>query len=176
MHGARVVTVTTPGEHAGEEADAAVTAVPGAALAVQTADCAPIVLLSDTVVGVAHAGWRGLAAGVVEAAVAEMRRLGADDIRAIAGPLIGAECYEFGAGDLDQVAAALGDDVRAVTPAGAPALDLAAGVRLALARAGVEPVWFEGDCTACGSLGGARPYSHRARRERERHAAVVWLE
>ena len=70
MHGARVVTVREAGAGAGDEADAAVTTVTGAVLAVHTADCAPIALVADGGgVAVAHAGWRGLADGVVAAAV-----------------------------------------------------------------------------------------------------------
>ena len=71
VHGDRVVVVTRPGEHAGAAADAAVTAVPGATLAVHTADCAGVLLVGTseerTVVGAAHAGWRGAELGVLEA-------------------------------------------------------------------------------------------------------------
>src|SRR3954470_18110368 len=72
VHGSTVVTVTHPGEHAGAEADAAITRAPNAKLAVRTADCVPIVLEGDGVIGVVHAGWRGLAAGIVRATVAAM--------------------------------------------------------------------------------------------------------
>src|SRR6185295_8218635 len=92
-----------PAEDAGVEADAAVTSVPGAAIAVQTADCVPIALLADGAVGVVHAGWRGLAAGVVEGAVQMLREAGDGPVRAAIGPCIRARCYEFGASDLDQV-------------------------------------------------------------------------
>jgi YfiH family protein len=167
-----VVTVTSPGEHAGDPADAAVTAIPGAVLAVHTADCAPVFLVADGVVGVAHAGWRGLASGVLPATAAAMRELGAQDIRAVVGPLIRAECYEFGADDLDRVASVLGDEVRGLTAHGAPALDLRAGVERALRDAEVHEVLHEGDCTACG----VDLFSHRARGDVGRQAAVVWLE
>ena len=77
VHGAEVVRVAGPGDAAGATADAAVTAAPGCALAVLTADCAPVALASaEGVIGVAHAGWRGVAAGVLEATVAEMRDAG----------------------------------------------------------------------------------------------------
>ena len=95
MHGARVVTVREGGAGAGEEADAAVTTVTGAVLAVHTADCAPIALVADGGgVAVAHAGWRGLADGVVAAAVDELQIVATGPIRAFVGPLIGPECYE----------------------------------------------------------------------------------
>jgi YfiH family protein len=171
VHGARVVVVTEPGAHAGEEADAAVTATSGCVVAVQVADCAPIALVSDDVVGVAHAGWRGLAAGVVPATVEAMRALGAGDIRAVVGPCIHPECYEFGAEDLDGVAAVLGDVVRATTATGAPALDLVAGVRAALNGAGVSEVEVVDTCTACS----AEHWSFRARGEPERQAVVAWM-
>ena len=82
------------------KADALVTATPGVAVGVLTADCAPI-LLADAearVVGAAHAGWRGALAGVAEAAIAAMERLGAARrrIHAAVGPCIGASVYEVG--------------------------------------------------------------------------------
>ena len=171
VHGAGVVRVTRPGDGAGTMADAAVTAGEGCAVAVLTADCAPVALASrEGVIGVAHAGWRGVAAGVIEATVAEMEALGATGIEAAVGPCIHAECYEFGASELDEVAARLGDIVRATTAAGAPALDLPAAVRAGLARAGVETVNEIDVCTACSP----DHFSWRARRETQRQATVVW--
>ena len=171
VHGADVVRVTDPGGGAGTRADAAVTDRPGCALAVLTADCAPVALASpEGVIGVAHAGWRGVAAGVVEATVAEMRALGATEVSAAVGPCIHPGCYEFGAVELDEVAARLGDVVRATTSDGRPALDLPAAVRQALAGAGVVDVTDAGRCTAC-SPG---HFSWRAGKEQQRQAAVVW--
>jgi polyphenol oxidase len=174
VHGARVVTVTAPGAWAGEPADAAVTAVRNAPIAVHTADCVPLVLRGEGAVGVAHAGWRGLVAGVVEATVAAMADLGvaSGGIAAVIGPCIRPECYEFGESDLAVVAAAYGDVVRGRTSWGTAALDVPAGVRAALALAGVEVVGDEGECTACGD----QWYSHRARRDAGRQAGVAWLE
>lgn len=170
VHGARVVVVTEPGEHAGAEADAAVTATPGCTLAVQVADCAPVALVSDAVVGVAHAGWRGIAAGVLPATVAAMRALGAGPIRATIGPCIRPGCYEFGEDDLEAVAALLGDAVRGRTSDGRPALDVPAAVRASLAAAGVDDVDDAGTCTACS----ADHWSFRARRDAARQAVVAW--
>ncbi len=171
VHGAGVVCVTAPGEHAGTKADAAVTAEAGCALAVLTADCAPVALASaEGVIGVAHAGWRGAAAGVLEATVAEMRGLGATDVKAVVGPCIHAECYEFGAAEQDRLAGRLGDAVRATTTEGRLALDLPAAVRAALQRAGVETIDDVDVCTAC-SPG---HYSWRARKESARQATVIW--
>jgi hypothetical protein len=173
VHGADVVTVTGPGEHAGASADAAVTSVPGAALSVQVADCTPVVLLGEGAVGVAHAGWRGLLAGVVANAVGAVRTLAPGPVRALVGPCIHAECYEFGADDLAAIAARFGDVVRGETSSGRPALDLPAAVEAALVEAGVATVVHQGGCTACSP---DRWWSHRARGDRARQAAVVWTD
>ncbi|MBW3626261.1 MAG: polyphenol oxidase family protein [Actinobacteria bacterium] len=172
VHGSDVMVVGRPGEHAGRTADAAVTAVPGAAVAVQVADCAPVALLGPAGVGAVHAGWRGVVAGVVGAAVQRMRLLGPGAVRAVVGPCIRPCCYEFGADDLDRVATALGDGVRARTSDGRPALDLPGAVQRSLAAAGVADVVDEGVCTACSP----RHWSHRARGDRRRQALVAWLE
>jgi len=171
VHGARVVRVTRPGEHAGAEADAALTTEPGAALAVLTADCAPVALAGDGALAVVHAGWRGLVEGVLERAVLELRAAGATTIEAALGPCIHAGCYEFGEDELDGVADLFGAVVRSRTTAGAPALDLPAAVRAALDASGVRLAEDVGVCTACS----ADHWSHRARGERERQALVAWL-
>jgi YfiH family protein len=172
-HGDRVVTVDRPGEGAGEAADAAVTQSSGAVLAVHTADCAPVALVAEGgAVAVVHAGWRGLAAGVVEATVDRLRDLADGPVKAVVGPLIGPECYEFGEDDLRSVATRLGGGVVATTSAGAPALDLPAGVRTALEAAEIRDVGFVGGCTACGR----DAFSHRARGERGRQAVLTWID
>lgn len=169
-----MVVVTRPGEHAGADADAAVTATPGCELVVRTADCVPVALLADGGVGMVHAGWRGLAGGVVEAAVASLAELGvpAASLRAEVGPCIRAGCYEFDGPGRGEVAARYGAAVLATTLWGTPALDLVAAAEGALAAAGVERVDVVGGCTACD----ATWFSHRARREVQRQASSVWLE
>src|SRR5690606_15998658 len=92
-HGADVVVVEAPGDQAGARADGAVTAAVGAALVIRAADCAPIALLADEAVGIAHAGWRGLLAGVVERTVEALRGLGATRIEARIGPCISPAAY-----------------------------------------------------------------------------------
>ena len=171
VHGDRVVEVGEPGGACGERADAAITDRAGCALAILTADCAPVALVApEGVIAAVHAGWRGLAGGVLERTVEAMRARGATDVRAQLGPCIHAECYEFGATDLDRVAQRLGDGVRATTRRGAPALDVPAGVRAALGRVGVDELDDVGVCTACSPA----HFSHRARRELARQALVVW--
>ncbi|MEA3078320.1 MAG: purine-nucleoside/S-methyl-5-thioadenosine phosphorylase / adenosine deaminase, partial [Actinomycetota bacterium] len=169
VHGSRVVVVDASTADVGE-ADGLVTAEPGLAVGVRTADCAPVLLIADGVVGAIHAGWRGLLAGVVEEGVAAMRGLGATSMAAVLGPAIGPECYEFSPADLDALAAVYGDGVRGVTSAGAPALDVLAGVRVALERSGVTEITDLGGCTACDP---DRWYSHRARGEAERMTSAV---
>ena len=172
MHGSRVVTVAAPGQHDGATADASVTAVPGAALGIWVGDCAPVALVStEGVVGAAHAGWRGLLAGVLPATVAAMRTLGAERIGAHVGPFVHPGCYEFGADDLALVEARFGPAVRARTTWGTPALDVGAVIEASLAEVGVG-IATTGPCTACSP----ELWSHRARGERERQGMVVWLE
>lgn len=172
-HGAEVVTVIEPGQHAGAEADGAVSDHPEAVLAVHAADCVPVLFATADggVVGAAHAGWRGLVAGVLEATVDAMVDLGADEVTATVGPHIRARCYEFGESELDVVADRLGGCVRATTSTGTPGLDLTAGVRAALgAHSAVAAIAETPGCTACEP---ERFFSHRARGDLGRHAAVV---
>jgi YfiH family protein len=171
VHGARVVVVEGPGGAAGEAADAAVTTSSGAALAVLTADCAPVALASpEGVLGIVHAGWRGLRAGVVQAAVTTMRRLGATRIEAVVGPCIHTCCYPFGPEELDGMEARLGSQVRGTDRHGAPALDLPAGVRAALQSSGATVVGDAATCTSCSD----RHWSWRESETRRRQATVVW--
>ncbi|AZV39441.1 peptidoglycan editing factor PgeF [Komagataeibacter xylinus] len=101
VHGDHVLTATSPWPAgAGPEGDALVTATPGLALGVITADCAPILFSNaqGTVVGAAHAGWRGACGGIIEATVAAMGALGcaAGAITAVVGPCIAPASYEVG--------------------------------------------------------------------------------
>lgn len=177
VHGARVVDGNDPSS-VGAEADAIVAVAPTRALAVHTADCGPIALVAPIgadgpVVAAVHAGWRGLAAGVVEAAVEAMRASGAAGIDAYVGPCISAAVYEFGDADLDEVAARYGDAVRGTTTSGVPSLDLRAGLRVALERQDVRIVSVSPRCTAAGT---DELYSHRARRDAGRQAVVTWFD
>lgn len=173
LHGITVVEVDrVDGE---PEADAAVARTPRRAAAVLVADCLPV-LLADrdgTVVGAAHAGWRGLAAGVVEATVAGMR-VAPDRLVAWLGPAIGPGAFE------------VGEDVRAAfcaADAGASACfapgqpgkwfaDLYALARQRLAAVGVQEVCGGGACTVAER---DRFFSYRRDRVTGRMAALVWL-
>jgi YfiH family protein len=134
----------------GAEADAVVAATPGAAVGVLVADCVPV-LLADAgagVVGAAHAGRKGFVAGVVEAVLENMEKLGArrSAVRAAIGPAAGPCCYEVPGEMRDDVAA-----VRPVAPAtttwGTPSLDLRGGCAAILREAGVAGVVTVGGCT-----------------------------
>jgi polyphenol oxidase len=149
--------------------DALVTACPDAVLAMLGGDCAPVALVGDHAVAAAHVGWRGLQAGVVEAAVTALRAVSPGPIRALVGPTVGPCCYEFGSHDLDAVTERIGSHVRSSTRAGAPALDLPAGLRSELARTGVDPVDVMGVCTACSD----RHFSYRRDGTTGRQAVLV---
>ena len=171
VHGATVVMVNEPGGGAGEVGDALVATRPGPALAILTADCAPIALVGDNgLYGAVHAGWKGLLGGVVTQAVDALRAAGAHEIEAALGPCIHAECYEFSPGGLDAIAAVLGDGVRGHTASGTPALDIPAAVAVALEQSGVRLVYDEDVCTACSP----HHFSYRARQEAARQAMVVY--
>jgi len=171
VHGAVAVVADGPGGRLDADADAIVTTAVDTPIAVFGADCSLIGLSSpEGVIAVAHAGWRGLAAGVIRTAAETMRALGATRLDVAVGPMIHPECYPFGAADLAGVVAALGDEVRATTPSGEPALDLPRGVARALDDVGATRALTLGRCTAC--EGGW--YSFRARRDQARHALVLW--
>ena len=128
-------------------ADAMVTALPDVALAVMVADCTPV-LLSDPMaglVGVAHAGRPGMLAGVVPAAIAAMRDLGARNIEAVLGPSVCGRCYEVPS-DMRAAAMARVPVCGAVTRHGTPAIDVASGVADQLAHEEVPFMWVDG-CT-----------------------------
>lgn len=176
VHGATVVDGDDP-QASGAAADAVVATDPAAALAVHTADCGAVALVGldgdgRPVVAAVHAGWRGLAAGVVESAVSAVRRRGATSIAAYVGPCIAPSSYEFGAADLDILADRYGDGLRATRADGSPALDLRAGLRAALDRSDVAVAAVSTRCTAASD----DLYSHRARGDVGRQALVVWVE
>jgi copper oxidase (laccase) domain-containing protein len=139
-------------------------------VAIWAADCAAIVLFDDVGGVVAcHAGWRGLAAGVIDVAVALTR----PPVAAVLGPCIHPCCYEFGRHDLAKVASGCRvatERNTASSSSGAVSLDVPATVALALDAHGIG-LDVVGPCTGCDD----RWFSHR-RGDAERHAVVVWNE
>lgn len=145
-------------------------------LAVWAGDCAPLALVGSdgSTLAVAHAGWRGLAAGVVDVAVDAVEAHGTSVGAAVLGPCIHPCCYEFGADDLAAVATgvrATPDQVSMRSIDDRLMLDVPGAVRTALARRGIE-IESVGPCTGCDE----RYYSHRTRADTGRHALVAWFE
>jgi len=170
VHGREVAIVSVPGGHAGNEADAVVANIDDAVLGVQAADCAPVAFWSPQgPFGVAHAGWRGIEAGVIESTVAALRSLGATDVVAVLGPCIHAGRYEFGHRDLDRIAEKYGTAVVGATHDGQLALDVPAAVGLAIRRSGARMDHDMAMCTAESSSF----FSHRARKEQGRQVLSI---
>jgi YfiH family protein len=158
------------------QADALVTAESGLVLAALAADCVPVLLADPAgrAAAAVHAGWRGLAAGVVEAAVAGFVRAGGDPAgRAVAlvGPAVGPCCYEVGP-EVEDAVAARYPAAAATSRAGRPSLDLAAGAVQALRRSGFAQVRTAGECTVDHP---ERFFSYRRDRVTGRQAGLVAL-
>jgi len=178
-HGGDVVAAESVGATP-VEADGATAITPGVVCCVTVADCLPV-LLADrcgSVVAAAHAGWRGLAAGIVQATVIEMRRRAAGrigEIDAFFGPSIGAAAYEVGVEVRDAMRRMLAHADAAFTPSGEGKFlaDLPALARQALAQVGVSSVHGGRWCTASDP---ARFYSFRRDGVTGRHAALIWLQ
>ncbi len=171
VHG--IVVATEPGADE-PEADAAVTRTSGTVLAVLTADCLPVVFAADdgSEVAVAHAGWRGLAAGVLEATVAAMH-CEASRLRAWFGPAAGPDAYEVGEEVLQAFTAhdAGASTADVATRPGHWHVDLWALARRRLAAVGVDAVYGGGLCTISDPR---RFYSHRRDQRTGRMATVVF--
>ncbi|AOJ33057.1 peptidoglycan editing factor PgeF [Burkholderia metallica] len=191
VHGAQIVRAdeviaSAPAAAAPVQADASVTDQAGAVCVVMVADCLPVLLCDaqGRAVGAAHAGWRGLAAGIVEQTAARVAALagGATDaLHAYLGPAIGPRAFEVGAdvrdAFLDTAPQSEHDETRLAFVAidGAPGkylADLYALARLRLGRAGVAHV---SGGTACTVTEQDRFYSYRRDRVTGRMAAAIWL-
>jgi len=154
------------------EGDAALTRTPGTVCVVGAADCMPVLLADEagTVVAAAHAGWRGLSGGVIEATA---RAMGIPPARILAwlGPAIGPRAYEVGE-DVRAAFASFPDAFSAPTRPGHWMLDLYAVARTKLRNAGVRSVYGGDYCTYSDS---ERFFSYRRDRTKERMAALIWL-
>jgi polyphenol oxidase len=164
VHGAHVHALREPPEESQREleADGQATRLPHVAATVFAADCLPVALSSGDGVAMLHAGWRGLAGGILERGIATLRGLGArGDMHAAIGPGAGPCCYEAG----PEVHAAIGHSNGAN-------VDLKAAAAQRLRAAGAVEVRDTGICTICDE----RFFSHR----RDdgvtgRQAGVAWL-
>ncbi len=130
------------------DGDALVSGVEDVALSIVTADCVPVLLAGPAGIAAAHAGWRGIAGGVVGATVAAMAGDPASFIAWI-GPAIGSCCYETGPDVAQQVAAASDPAIITPGPAGRPHLDLQLAVRRQLQAAGLRQIQVLPLCTRC---------------------------
>ena len=173
VHGAHVVNAASAA--AGTAADASFAIEQNIVCAVMVADCMPVLLADERgmAVGVAHAGWRGLCAGVIETTIAAMG-VPASGILAWLGPAIGPDAYEIG----EEVRGAFLERDSKVASAFAPTrpghwrLDLYAVARQRLAARGVTRVFGGGFCTFSDPV---RFFSYRRDKASERMAATIWI-
>lgn len=181
VHGTEVVDADhVPGAGIPPRADAAVSATPGVVLAVLTADCLPV-LIADRdgrAVGIAHAGWRGLSAGIVERTLERLARRveGATHWVAWLGPAIGPGHFEVGDDVLHAFADARPSARRAFAPGPAPGkhfADLFELARQRLGACGVVDVHGGGECTYSDA---GRFYSFRRDRVTGRMASLIWID
>ncbi|MEQ1802555.1 MAG: peptidoglycan editing factor PgeF [Gammaproteobacteria bacterium] len=177
VHGTTVVDAAAAG--ARPAADASWTTAPGVVCAVLTADCLPVLFCNraGTHVAAAHAGWRGLAAGVLESTVGWLAADGVrpDSLLAWLGPAIGPASYEVGGEVRDAFLRAdpAGDGAFRPTRPGHWLLDLYAAARLRLRRAGVTAITGGDYCTLAEP---ERFFSHRRDGVTGRQATLIWLE
>jgi YfiH family protein len=168
VHGARVIDLDA---QSAREGDAVLTRKENTVCVVQMADCMPVLFADQagTTVAAAHAGWRGLAGGVLEATVAAMRIPG-HKLLAWLGPAIGPRAYEVG----EDVLAAFRGHEAAFSPArpGHWLLDLYAVARRRLNEAGVTHIFGGGLCTYSEEQ---RFFSYRRDRSGARMGAFIWL-
>lgn len=175
VHGTRVVAAT-PATPDGTEGDGGVARAPGRVCAIMTADCLPVLFCArdGSAVGAAHAGWRGLAGGVLEATVAAME-VAPDQLSCWLGPAIGPRAFEVG----DEVRAAFldqdGAQASAFQPGAAPGkwlADIYALARRRLNRLGLSQIYGGGFCTVAE---GERFFSYRREKVTGRMASLIWL-
>jgi YfiH family protein len=176
VHGTVVADLATVPPQQVPEADASLSTIPGKVCLIMTADCLPVLFCDDEgkTVAAAHAGWRGLAAGVLQTTVAAMRAAGAGELSAWMGPAIGPEQFE------------VGEDVRtAFQQQGAPdafqpiagkpgkyLADIYALARYVLLKAGVRQVHGGEFCTVSDP---GRFYSYRRDGVTGRQASLIWI-
>jgi hypothetical protein len=186
IHGDAIVNAEDVPLDTPARADASVTTVPGIACLVMVADCLPVLLCDahGRAVGAAHAGWRGLVAGIVEKTarrVADLAQCAPETLHAYLGPAIGPRSFEVGDEVRDAFLAAAAPAEREASArafvgrVGAPGkhlADLYELARLRLARLGVTRITGGDDCTVTHR---ERFYSYRRDRTTGRMAALIWL-
>lgn len=179
VHGTDVVVADTV-EDETVEADAQITTTSGVVCTVQVADCLPVLVADSLGRGVAaiHAGWRSLAAGVIENTIKELKKLIGDDtaqLKAWLGPRIGFDDFETGADVKDAFVSAYPECTAGIKAVDEKwHIDLAAFAKTALAKVGVTNVE---DCGLSTVTDAKRFYSFRRDGAKSgRHAALIWIE
>jgi hypothetical protein len=161
VHGATVVPVDRPGQFG--DADGLVTATQGLPIVVATADCVPVALIGEHAVSIVHAGWRGVAAGIVPEAVAAIAQVDDRVSTVVIGPHIGPCCYEVGPEVIDEIRGHGG-----TTRWGTVSADLDSAIRSQLSGMDVISV---GPCT----MDDASFNSYRRDGTQNRQIAIAWI-
>lgn len=178
------VAIVTDGWDAGPQADAMVTATPGIALGILTADCAPVLFAdaSAGIVGAAHAGWKGAFGGVLDATLAAMEALGAarGRIAAAIGPCISQANYEVGPEFIDRFRSADSANARFFAPGSRPdhhQFDLEGYCAARLKAGGVDKVERLSACTYARSADffSFRRTTHRGEKDYGREISAIAL-
>lgn len=178
VHGNAVVDAAVVGPNAIPAADASFTNRPGVVCVVMAADCLPVLLCDahGAVVGVVHAGWRGLAAGVLQNTIVAMRTAGAGDVLAWLGPAIGPQSFEVG---IDVLTAFVDHDPQAMaafrplpSQPGKYLADLYHLARLILVKNGIGKISGGSRCTVTETQ---RFFSYRRDQETGRMATMIWI-
>jgi len=168
VHGDEVLWASRPGLVG--EADAVISDVPGLLVAVRTADCVPILVAGQGVVAAIHAGWRGLAAGVIPQTMQKLQ--GAGPFVAAVGPAIGVDSYEVGEEVVNGIKSWMPEDAFVLRDRARPHVDLAAAAAHQLRSSGVSDVEIVRVCTFTDD----RLWSHRREASKAgRQAAIVGL-
>jgi len=162
IHGSDIVVANRPG-HLGE-ADGIMTSVPLLPVAVATADCVPVVLIGNRRIAMIHAGWRGVAAGIVGEALRLMEEEGGPVSAAVIGPHIGSCCYEVGSDVIEAVGG-----FAASTTRGGLSVDLSGAVRAQLPGVDVTDI---DECT----MHEGRFHSYRENATSLRQVTVTWIQ
>ncbi len=177
MHGTSVLCMDN--EMMSRRGDAALSRTHGTVCAVMVADCLPVLLCdaSGTVVSVVHAGWRGLAAGIIEKTVTEMYNGDQTQLIAWLGPAIGSGCFEVGGEVRETFINHDSQAIAAFVPQQSQddnkwLADIFQLARLRLVKAGVTAIFGGGVCTYCDP---SRFFSYRRDGETGRMAALIWL-
>ena len=161
VHGDVVIEARIPGAQG--EGDAMYTSIPDLPIAIATADCVPVVLEGADVVAVVHAGWRGMALGVIKGLRSAIAASGLGLERAAIGPAIGPCCYEVGPEVVEKLAA-----FESKTDSGSQSVDLWAAARDQLQ--GLD-IWQSQECT----MSDTRYHSHRRDATARRQMTLAWL-